>query len=247
MDGDTAYLVGRAFARVLAGLRGKETGDLRVGLGRDMRIEAPEMSSPRPRRPDRRGLLGPRRGHGRHRDALRPGRLARARRRRDGHRLAQPEGLHRRQAGPRGGAGALRRRRDRRCPRHDRGRAAGAARRRDGRGGRRLRRLSPPRPGVHRAGPGQAAARRRRRRQRDGGADGRPAARAPRPRPGDHLLGPRRRVPRPRAESRCCPRTGDSSSTRCSRRRRTWGSPGTATPTAASSSTTAASSSTATS
>ncbi|MGH2964256.1 MAG: phosphomannomutase/phosphoglucomutase [Solirubrobacterales bacterium] len=44
MDADTAYLVGRSFARVLAGLRGKPTGDLRVGLGRDMRIEAPEMS-----------------------------------------------------------------------------------------------------------------------------------------------------------------------------------------------------------
>jgi phosphomannomutase len=44
MDGDTAYLIGRAFARVLAELRGKETGELRVGLGRDMRIEAPEMA-----------------------------------------------------------------------------------------------------------------------------------------------------------------------------------------------------------
>ena len=44
VDGDTAYLVGRAFARVLAALRGKQTGDLRVGLGRDMRIEAPEMA-----------------------------------------------------------------------------------------------------------------------------------------------------------------------------------------------------------
>jgi phosphomannomutase len=44
MDGDTAYLVGRAFARVLGGLRGKEPADLRVGLGRDMRNEAPEMS-----------------------------------------------------------------------------------------------------------------------------------------------------------------------------------------------------------
>jgi phosphomannomutase len=44
MDSDTAYLVGRAFARVLAGLRDKETPDLRVGLGRDMRIESPEMS-----------------------------------------------------------------------------------------------------------------------------------------------------------------------------------------------------------
>jgi phosphomannomutase len=44
MDGDTAHLVGRAFARVLAGLRDKEPPDLRVGLGRDMRNEAPEMS-----------------------------------------------------------------------------------------------------------------------------------------------------------------------------------------------------------
>jgi phosphomannomutase len=44
LNGDTAHLVARAFARVLAALRGKETGDLRVGLGRDMRIEAPEMA-----------------------------------------------------------------------------------------------------------------------------------------------------------------------------------------------------------
>jgi phosphomannomutase len=44
MDGETAYLVGRGFARVLAGLRHKETAGLRVGLGRDMRNEAPEMS-----------------------------------------------------------------------------------------------------------------------------------------------------------------------------------------------------------
>ena len=44
LNPETAYLVGRGFARVLAGLRGKDTGGLRVGLGRDMRIEAPEMS-----------------------------------------------------------------------------------------------------------------------------------------------------------------------------------------------------------
>ena len=44
MDGETAYLVGRAFARVLAGMREKETSELRVGLGRDMRLEAPEMA-----------------------------------------------------------------------------------------------------------------------------------------------------------------------------------------------------------
>jgi phosphomannomutase len=44
MDGEVAYLVARAFARVLGGLRDKDPGDLRVGLGRDMRNEAPEMS-----------------------------------------------------------------------------------------------------------------------------------------------------------------------------------------------------------
>jgi phosphomannomutase len=45
MDGETAYVVGRAFARVLADLRDKEPGALRVGLGRDMRLQAPEMAS----------------------------------------------------------------------------------------------------------------------------------------------------------------------------------------------------------
>jgi phosphomannomutase len=44
MDGETAYLLGRAFARVLADLRGKRPGDLRVGVGRDMRLQAPEMA-----------------------------------------------------------------------------------------------------------------------------------------------------------------------------------------------------------
>jgi phosphomannomutase len=44
MNGDTAWLVGRAFARVLARLRAKDPGELRIGLGRDMRVEAPEMA-----------------------------------------------------------------------------------------------------------------------------------------------------------------------------------------------------------
>ncbi len=44
MDGETAYLVGRGFARVLSDLREKPTSELRVGLGRDMRIQAPEMA-----------------------------------------------------------------------------------------------------------------------------------------------------------------------------------------------------------
>ncbi|MHB8491077.1 MAG: phosphomannomutase/phosphoglucomutase [Solirubrobacteraceae bacterium] len=44
IDGQTAELIGRAFARVLAGLAGKSTADLRVGLGRDMRLSAPELA-----------------------------------------------------------------------------------------------------------------------------------------------------------------------------------------------------------
>jgi phosphomannomutase len=44
IDGDVAEQVGRAFVRVLAGLRGKEPCDLRVGLGRDMRLSAPELA-----------------------------------------------------------------------------------------------------------------------------------------------------------------------------------------------------------
>src|SRR5436305_14123746 len=45
MDADTAHLIGRGFARVLARLRGKDPSELRVGLGRDMRLSAPEMSA----------------------------------------------------------------------------------------------------------------------------------------------------------------------------------------------------------
>jgi phosphomannomutase len=45
MDEATAHLIGRGFARVLARLRGKETSELRVGLGHDMRLTAPEMAA----------------------------------------------------------------------------------------------------------------------------------------------------------------------------------------------------------
>src|SRR5918999_1204368 len=45
IDGDIAEAVGRAFARVLAGMADKATRDLRVGLGRDMRLTAPELSA----------------------------------------------------------------------------------------------------------------------------------------------------------------------------------------------------------
>jgi phosphomannomutase len=44
IDGDCAYLIGRAYARVLARLREKATGDLTVGLGHDMRESSPEIA-----------------------------------------------------------------------------------------------------------------------------------------------------------------------------------------------------------
>ena len=45
IDGDTAEAIGRAFARVLSDLGGKPTGELRIGLGRDMRLSAPELAA----------------------------------------------------------------------------------------------------------------------------------------------------------------------------------------------------------
>jgi phosphomannomutase len=44
IDGDTAELIGRGFARTIAGISGKPTGELRLGLGRDMRLTAPELA-----------------------------------------------------------------------------------------------------------------------------------------------------------------------------------------------------------
>jgi phosphomannomutase len=44
IDGDVAEQIGRAFAHVLADLSGTAIGELRVGLGRDMRLTAPELA-----------------------------------------------------------------------------------------------------------------------------------------------------------------------------------------------------------
>ena len=44
IDGDLAEQIGRAFARVLAGLSGKPTADLSVALAHDMRLSAPELA-----------------------------------------------------------------------------------------------------------------------------------------------------------------------------------------------------------
>src|SRR4051794_36776335 len=45
IDGDAAEAIGRAFVRVLSGMVGAPTGELRVGLGRDMRLTAPELAA----------------------------------------------------------------------------------------------------------------------------------------------------------------------------------------------------------
>jgi phosphomannomutase len=44
MDGGVAYRIGRAFASVLADFEGKPTSELRLAVGRDMRLSAPEMA-----------------------------------------------------------------------------------------------------------------------------------------------------------------------------------------------------------
>src|SRR5919198_1624429 len=45
IDEDIAEQLGRAFVRVLADLSGKDAGELRLGLGRDMRLTAPALSA----------------------------------------------------------------------------------------------------------------------------------------------------------------------------------------------------------
>jgi phosphomannomutase len=45
ITGEVAEQIGRAFAHVLSGLAGKPVSELRIGLGRDMRLTAPELSS----------------------------------------------------------------------------------------------------------------------------------------------------------------------------------------------------------
>ncbi len=45
IDGEVAERIGQGFAVVLSGLAGKELGELRVGLGHDMRLSAPELAA----------------------------------------------------------------------------------------------------------------------------------------------------------------------------------------------------------
>src|SRR4051794_3086806 len=44
IDGDTAEQIGRAFVRVISDLSGRPMKELRLGLGRDMRLSAPELA-----------------------------------------------------------------------------------------------------------------------------------------------------------------------------------------------------------
>src|ERR671916_2608959 len=45
IDGDVAEQVGRGFARVIGDLSGKPVSELRLGLGRDMRLSAPALAA----------------------------------------------------------------------------------------------------------------------------------------------------------------------------------------------------------
>ena len=100
---------GRARVRPRARRPARQAGERAADRARAR--HAPERAGARralPRRHGRRGRARARRRDGRDRDALLPRRLARARRRADVHRLAQPEGVHRGEARARGRAARCR-------------------------------------------------------------------------------------------------------------------------------------------
>ena len=211
-----------------------------------MRLSAPELAARYRDGHARRRRQRDRRRPGRQRDALLARRLARARRRADVHRLAQPEGLHRREARARGRDRALGRLghpgRPPRWSKQDGDRGRDAARAAAGSSEvdiyedfqeAALRFIDAD---AVRSAHG-AAEGRRRRRQRHGRPDGRAAAGEPRPRADRDLLDARRRVPRPRAEPAAAGEPELHHRAGSARRAPTSASPGTATPTAASSST----------
>ncbi len=117
MDEEVAYRVGRAFAQVLSQLEDKPVADLRVAIGRDMRLSAPAMAARYAQGLTDEGV-----------DVLDVGMAGTEMvywtvgsrgtgRRAHVHRLPQPEGLHRGEAGAQRRPGALRRLRNRRAPR----------------------------------------------------------------------------------------------------------------------------------
>ena len=252
IDGELAELIGaRVRTRAGRARRASPSSQLRVGLGRDMRLSAPELAARY-----RAGLLA----EGVH--VLDAGQVGsemlyylvgsrRARRRADVHRLAQPQGLHRREARPRGGDRAVGRLRHPGHPPRGRRRRA----RREQRAPARLPRRAASVEEVDLYEEFQAAALRfidadavrsspRRLKVVVDGGNGMagpmvgPLLEQPRAGADRDLLDARRQRSPTTSPTRCCRRTGSSSSRGCARPAPTWGSPGTATPTAASSSTT---------
>ncbi len=220
IDGDVAEQLGRAFARVLAELGGKPAGELRIGLGRDMRLAAPELAGRY-----RDGMVA----EGAH--VVDAGMVGTemlywlvGSRELDGGLMCTASHNPARYTGAKlveRGAVALS---------GDRGIgemrdliAAGLPATGDTPPGSfeevdvyapfQQAALAPRRHQRDRADEGRA-----RRRQRDGRPDGRPRARRPRPRPRRDLLDAGRHVPRPRAEPAAARRTAASSSTRCAPR-----------------------------
>ena len=187
IDGDVAYEIGRAFARVLGGGR--------IGLGRDMRLTAPELAARY-----REGLTD----EGAH--VVDAGMVGTemlywlvGSRDLDGGLMCTASHNPKAYTGAKMvGRGAVPADID------EVERAIGRSRRASGRryvrGGRHLRGLPASGTRLHRPERREAAEGRRRRRQRHGRPDGRPAARPARARPRHDLLGAGRRVPRPRAE-----------------------------------------------
>ena len=196
---DVAYRIGRAFPTCSRASRA--TGvELGSASGATCGSRPPSWRSATPRASDEGATC--RRGHGGHRDALFHGRLAGAGGRADVHGVAQPEGLHGREARPQRRAAAVGRRGHRRDPRHrDRRRARAAGRRagRAGAGGRRTG-LSGARPCASSTRHGPTDERGAGRGERHGGPGGRPDARHPADRAAADLLGTGREVPGPRAE-----------------------------------------------
>ena len=200
IDGDAAEQIGRAFARVLGRLANRPTSELGIGLGRDMRLEAPELAERY-----KAGLLA----EGVHvidigmvgtemlywlvgSRELDGGLMCTASHNPKSYTGAK---LVRRGAIPLSGDAGIQ---DvRREIENGMGKAPGGG---TSETDRRLPQVPAGGVQVHRRRQGQAAEGRRRRRQRHGRADGRPAAQAPRARPRPHVLQARRRVPRPRAE-----------------------------------------------
>ncbi len=195
MDESTAYAVGRAFARVLGELRDKPTNELRIGLGRDMRLQAPGMAGRlRDGLVDEGStvldagmvgtemlyfLVGSRELDG--------GAMVTA-----SHNPKAYTGIKLVREGALALSGDAGIDEIKRLVADGLGESPG---RRRGGGGRRLRRLPGARALADRPRRRAPAEGRGRRRQRDGRADGRAAARAARARPGRDLLDARRRVP----------------------------------------------------